>query len=66
MQTVVKTEKNRYKIITQQYLTGLYVAIYRNGEAIPTQLTSHEKEERYHKKLRKEYPDFLVEESSNI
>jgi len=38
MTTTVKKGKNKYAIVTQQYVTGLYVAIYKNNDPIPEQM----------------------------
>jgi len=67
MITVVlcKDGKKR-KVITQQYVSGLYIAIYEEGKAIPTQLTSKLKEVDYHRFVRKQMKDFIRLESSEI
>ena len=66
-QTVINIkDHSKFTIITQQYEVGLYVAIYKEGVSMPDQCTSTLKEETYHRKLRKNYPDYIKEESSEI
>jgi len=66
MITVVNDPKlGKTRVITQQYESGLYVALYREGKAIPVQFGTTEKEISYHKKLRKKFP-WIVEESSEL
>jgi hypothetical protein len=67
MVTVIMCKDGKKRtVITQQYVCGLYVAIYKEGVAIPDQLTSKYKEVDFHRRLRKKIPDFLKEESSEI
>lgn len=54
MITVFKNKKDTFRVISQQYEVGLYVAWYKNGGPIPHQIGRQEPEEKYHKKLRKE------------
>lgn len=52
MRTVIKNkELGNIEIITQQYGTGLYVAIYKNKRLI-NQYGSDLKEAAYHRKVR--------------
>lgn len=54
MTTVVLGKKgDRITVITQQYLCGLYVALYKEGTKIPTQLSIDMKEKEYHKMVRR-------------
>jgi len=65
MQTVYKEDDGNKRIfITQQYETGLYIAIYREGSARPDQMSAKIKEVPFHRRLRKRRPDFIKEESS--
>ena len=71
MTTVIKTDKGKLKFITQQYVTGLYVALYKEGCSMPDQLSSHLTEEDFHKKMReqigkKNNHTFVEEESTTI
>jgi hypothetical protein len=65
---ILKKDKKKYKFITQQYHTGLYVAIYVEGYPIPSQTGSQLKELTYHRNLRKAITKnedtFVVDESS--
>jgi len=61
---ILNDKKERLTIITRQYLSGLYVAIYmENGSRIPEQMVSNMKEKAYHKRLRKTC-DWISEEST--
>ena len=52
MRTVIKDkELGNIEIITQQYASGLYVAIYKNKRLI-NQYGSNLKEAAYHRKVR--------------
>ncbi len=66
MQTIIPTKDGKDTIITQQYISGLYVAIYKEGNAIPIQISSKLKEKAFHKKLRKNNLNFIQAESSII
>jgi len=68
MQTVFieKGDGKKRNIITQQYVSGLYVAIYKEGSAIPIQLASKQKETAFHRRLRKKIPDYIKEDSTKI
>lgn len=57
MTTTIKTKEGVFAFITQQYETGLYVAIYRcdekgNTAGTPNQSVAKGTEEKFHKKLR--------------
>jgi len=58
------------RFVTEQYITGLYVAIYTEGEPIPQQTGSDMKEVDFHRDLRKnikkEGDVFLKEHSDPI
>ena len=54
MQTTIIRGGQQYKVITQQYICGLYVAIYSNDNEILQQLASRLKEATLHKRLRKQ------------
>lgn len=67
MRTVVICKDGKKRtVMTQQYVSGLYVAIYEEGKAIPTQLVSTLKEVEYHRFVRKSMPDFIRLDSSEI
>jgi hypothetical protein len=67
MQTVFIGEDGKVRtIITRQYVVGLYVAVYKEGEAIPAQLSSKMAEMDFHLKVRREIPNFLKDRSSDI
>jgi hypothetical protein len=57
------------KFITEQYITGLYVAIYECDEdwntlGTPSQGATQRKEKTYHKSLRKTAGDDFIEKES--
>jgi beta-glucosidase-like glycosyl hydrolase len=73
--TAFKTQdyKGKPKVLrfmTQQYVTGLYVAIYTEGEPTPQQTGSDMKEVDFHrdlrKKIKKEGDVFLKEQSDPL
>ena len=68
MQTVFmgKEDGKKRKVITQQYISGLYIAIYEENKPIPVQTTSTMREVDYHRGLRKKIPDYIRLESSEI
>lgn len=66
MSTKLVNDGKTITIITQQYVTGLYVAIYEKGNPIPTQASSQKEEVAYHRWLRKKYPGYIKESSSII
>jgi len=66
MITVIPAPDGKNKFITQQYEMGLYIAVYQEGSTMPIQTSSSMKEKAFHKKLRKQCPDFILEESSVI
>lgn len=58
MQTAIQIDNNRFIIITQQYKTGLYVAVYSANEnwqtiGTPGQSVSDKPEKHFHKTLQK-------------
>ena len=68
MTTTLK-DKQSGKILsftTQQYEVGLYLAIYTKGEAIPQQTGLNIDEIKFHKKLRKDNPKFIKDESDPL
>jgi hypothetical protein len=67
MQTVfIGKDGKKRTVLTQQYSSGLYIAIYREGKSIPDQLASTLKESAFHRNFRKKMPNFLKKESSVI
>ena len=64
MVTTVIIDGEKFRFITQQYIVGLYVAVYKEGHSLPDQGSSRLKEADFHRKIRKSYPDFIKEESS--
>lgn len=53
--------KKNIKIVTEQYNTGLYVAVYDNDNGdFLTQSCIKVSEEEYHKMLREKYKDSLI------
>jgi len=50
---VTKDKKHTFKIITEQYEVGLYIAMYFDDKSMPNQGASQLSEEEYHKKMRK-------------
>jgi hypothetical protein len=65
MQTTIMVKEAKYRFITQQYEIGLYVALYRDGVAVPDQMTSKLSEIKFHKKIRKG-EEWIPEESTPI
>lgn len=65
MTTVILNNKGeRLTMITCQYISGLYIAMYReNGSKIPEQTASKLKEKTFHKRLRKDFK-WIPEEST--
>lgn len=58
MQTAIQIDDNRFIIMTQQYITGLYVAVYSANEnwqtiGAPGQSVSDKPEKHFHKTLQK-------------
>lgn len=68
MTTTLKDKKSGkiVSFVTQQYVVGLYVALYTEGNSIPLQGSSRMKEIVYHKGLRKNHPDFIKDESDPL
>lgn len=68
MQTVFvgKEDGKKRTVITQQYISGTYVAVYTERISIPFQFGTKRKEKDFHRRFRKMQPDFLKEESSII
>ena len=54
MITIIEDEGNELKVITQQYVSGLYVAIYK-GDELVDQFGLEETEEDFHRELRVNY-----------
>jgi hypothetical protein len=56
MTTVIKIKKTSkiVRFITQQYITGLYVAVYTDGHRLPDQSVSKMEQVKFHRKLRKD------------
>jgi hypothetical protein len=52
--TVFIAKGKKCTILTQQYTSGLYVAVYREGNPIPEQCGVEEKEDEFHRNLRKD------------
>jgi len=72
MTTVIKMKKTGkiVRFITQQYMVGLYVAIYTDGQRIPDQSVSKMEQVKFHRRLRKDIvknkDTFLKEESDPL
>lgn len=66
----VKGNPKMVRFVTQQYVTGLYVAIYTEGDPLPVQSGSDLKEVDFHRELRKKIAaagdTFLKEESDAL
>jgi len=54
MTTIIEDEGSEFTFITQQYVSGLYVAIYEAGELVE-QFGIVAKEEDFHRELRVNY-----------
>lgn len=71
MVTTIKVKKTgkKDKFLTQQYVCGLYVAIYHEGDPLPEQLGHKEdNEKKFHEQLReaidKKKATLITEEST--
>jgi len=66
MQTTVIIKGEKIKIVTQKYITRLYVAMYREENPIPKQMALKSKDEKgYHKNVRKQN-EWVKEEPTNF
>jgi hypothetical protein len=66
MQTTVLLNGGKYKVVTQQYESGLYVAIYVEGETLPIESGSNKKEVAYHRALRKKHSTNWIPNESSV
>jgi len=42
----------KFRVVTQVYQVGLYCAIYKEGDSMPSQLNLDEDETKFHEKVR--------------
>lgn len=65
--TRIRQKDTIHRIVTQQYETGLYIAIYddNTGEFL-TQTTSDMSEEEYHNWLREEFGEGVIEDNETV
>jgi len=64
--TTLIIKKKKVSFLTQQYVTGLYFALYTDGIQVPQQGVSDLKEDDFHRSLResakKNKDKFVLEE----
>jgi hypothetical protein len=66
MQTTIVLKGKENRVVTTQYVTGTYVAVYSEGTVIPIQSGTHMLEVAYHRWLRKKHNNWIPEKSTVI
>lgn len=69
MTTTIKTKAGpKLRFVTEQYVVGLYLAVYKEGESIPEQTYLNVEQVKFHKDIRAAVPgnrDVVIKDESD-